>query len=100
MESNLNILEAKVLEAIALIQELRKTNQRLESSNSELATQVTELEARVLGAESENERLNTSVSEAGAQAESSHETIQVYEEKRQAIEDRVGGLLEKLEALG
>ncbi len=96
MESNLNILEAKVLEAIALIQELRQSNQRLENSNAELAAQVTELEAQMLGAEAENERLNVSVSEAGEQAQ----TIQVYEEKRQAIEDRVGGLLAKLEALG
>ncbi|MFT5232876.1 MAG: cell shape-determining protein MreC [Candidatus Krumholzibacteriia bacterium] len=96
MESNLNVLETKVLEAIALIQDLRKTNQRLANSNTELSEQVTELEARVVGVEAENERLSSTVNEAGEQAE----TIQVYEEKRQAIENRVGGLLEKLEALG
>ncbi len=96
MESNLNILEAKVLEAIALIQDLRQSNRRLANSNSEMAAQVTELTARLLGVESDNERLNTSVAEAEDQAE----TIQIYEKKRQAIENRVGGLLEKLEALG
>ena len=96
MDGNLNILEAKVLEAIELIKELRTENQRLASRNDDLESQVAEMEARFGGLEEENTRLNHELAETSEQAG----TAEVYEEKRKEIEDKVGDLLEKLEALG
>ena len=96
MDSNLNILETKVLEAVELIKELRTENQRLTSCNSELAGQTTALEAQIEGLSEQNTDLSHQLAEARQQAG----TVEVYEEKRQEIEDKVGGLLAKLEALG
>lgn len=89
MESNLNILEAKVLEAIKVIKELRGENERLSG-------RCEELEARIQELEDQNGRLNHELGEARASAAD----VEVYEEKRKEIEVKVGGLLEKLEALG
>lgn len=96
MDGNLNILETKVLEAVELIKELRNENQQLTSRNSEMETQVTEMEARLGGLEDDNTRLNHELEEARQEAGS----VEIYEQKRKEIEDKVGGLLEKLEALG
>ena len=96
MDGNLNILETKVLEAVELIKELRNENQQLTSRNSEMEAQVTEMEARLGGLEDDNTRLNHELDEARQDAGS----VEVYEQKRKEIEDKVGGLLEKLEALG
>ena len=89
MDSNLNILEAKVLEAVKLIQELRIENQGLKDLCGDKDAQVEELEKT-------NNRLSHELEESRQQAGS----IEVYEEKRKEIEDKVGGLLEQLEALG
>ena len=89
MESNLNILEAKVLEAVKLIKELRAENERL-------SLRCEELEARAQELEDQNGRLNHELDEARESAAG----VEVYEEKRKEIEVKVGGLLEKLEALG
>lgn len=89
MESNLNILEAKVLEAIKLIKELRAENDRLKKGSEELEAQVRELE-------NHNGRLNHELDEVRANVAN----VEVYEEKRKEIEVKVGGLLEQLEALG
>ncbi len=96
MDSNLNVLETKVLEAVELIKELRSENQRLTNRNGELEGLVTEMEARLGGLEEEATRLNHELEEASQQAGN----VEDYEEKRKEIEDKVGGLLEKLEALG
>jgi hypothetical protein len=89
MESNLNALETKVLEAIKLIKELRTENTRLEG--------VTEdLEMRNLELEELNSKLNHQLNESQQQAAN----VEVYEEKRKEIETKVGGLLDQLEALG
>ncbi len=96
MDNNLNILETKVLEAVELIKELRSENQRLSGRNSELEGQVTALEAQIEGLAEQNTNLNQELAEARQQAG----TVEVYEEKRKEIEDKVGGLLAKLEALG
>jgi len=96
MDSNLNFLEAKVLEAIELIKELRAENQRLTTRNSELEGQAAALEARLGGLEEENTNLSDELAAASQLA--GH--AEVYEEKRKEIEDKVGGLLAKLEALG
>jgi len=89
MESNLNILETKVLEAVALIKELRAENQRLGERCGELEALNAELEDA-------SGRLKHELDEARQQAD----TVEVYEQKRKEIEDKVGNLLQKLEALG
>ncbi len=89
MESNLNSLETKVLEAIKLIKELRTENTRLKDG-------VEDLEMRNLELEELNSKLNHQLNDAQQQAAN----VEVYEEKRKEIETRVGGLLDQLEALG
>ena len=44
MDNNLNILEAKVLEAVALIKELRAENRRLSDRCGEVEAQSADLE--------------------------------------------------------
>lgn len=89
MESNLSILEAKVLEAVGLIKELRAENERLQG-------RCRELEAALAGQEEEKARLARELAEAREGAD----LVEAYEEKRKEIEDKVGGLLQQLEALG
>lgn len=96
MDNNLNILETKVLEAVELIKELRAENRRLTGRKSELEGQTTALEAQIEGLTEQNTNLSHELAEARQQAG----TVEVYEEKRKEIEDKVGGLLAKLEALG
>ena len=88
MDSNLNILEGKVLEAVALIKELREENSRLAGRKEELETRVSELEET-------NTRLNHELDDLRRETAN----VEVYEEKRKEIENRVGDLLHKLEAL-
>ncbi len=89
MEDSLSLLESKVVEAVALIKDLRADNARLQARCDELAAQVADLEdgRAKLAAE-----LATARATAG--------DVERYEEKRKEIEDRVGGLLQKLAALG
>ncbi|MFH2050961.1 MAG: hypothetical protein ABIK96_00685 [bacterium] len=89
MESNLSILEAKVLEAVGLIKELRAEKERLQG-------RCQELEARLAAHEEDNARLARELAEAREGAD----LVEAYEEKRKEIEDKVGGLLQQLEALG
>ena len=89
MEDSLSLLESKVIEAVALIKDLRADNAKLQARCGELAAQVADLEdgRAKLAAE-----LATARATAG--------DVERYEEKRKEIEDRVGGLLQKLAALG
>ena len=89
MDSNLNILEAKVLEAVALIKELRAENGRLSERCGELEALNAELE-------NASSRLKHELDEA----QQSVGNVEVYEQKRKEIEDKVGDLLLKLEAMG
>ena len=89
MESNLSILESKVLQAVGLIKELRAENDGLKRKADDLA-------ARLKEAEGARERLNHELDEARDQARHAGD----FEEKRKEIEDKVGGLLQQLEALG
>ena len=89
MDSNLDILEAKVIEAVGLIKELKAENARLGERCEELEASLAEFEAA-------NNRLNSELEEARTDAGA----VEVYEEKRKEIEDKVGGLLQKLEGLG
>lgn len=89
MDDNLDLLEARVVEAVALIQDLRAENRRLATRCDELAAEVGELEAG-------RQRLAQELADAKANAGD----IESYEEKRKEIEDRVGGLIRKLAAIG
>ena len=89
MDNNLNILEAKVLEAVALIKELRAENGRL-------SERCGELEAHNVKLEDDGRRLKHELDESCQQAEN----VEVFEQKRKEIEDKVGDLLQKLEAIG
>jgi len=89
MDNNLNILEAKVLEAVALIKELRAENGRLSERCQELVAQNSDLE-------DDGRRLKHELDEA----RQSVENVEVFELKRMEIEDKVGDLLQKLEAMG
>lgn len=89
MEGNLGILEAKVLEAVGLIKELRAANARLTGRCEELEGQVAELRET-------NGKLVQQLDQARRQAAQ----VEAFEVKRKEIEDKVGDLLLKLEALG
>jgi chaperonin cofactor prefoldin len=89
MDDNLQLLEHKVLEAVALIKDLKAENARLAARCEDLGAQVAELEAG-------RERLAAEL----ANAQASAGDLERYEEKRKEVEDRVGGLLQKLAALG
>lgn len=89
MDSNLNALEAKVVEAVSLIKELREENGRLGSRCEELEVLVQELQET-------NDSLKRELDEVRHTAQN----VEMYEAKRKEIEDKVGGLLEQLEALG
>ena len=89
MDDNLRLLENKVIEAVALIKELRAENQQLAARCAELAAQVGDLEAS-----------RARLAEELATAQTAAGDVDSYEEKRKEVEDRVGGLLQKLAALG
>lgn len=103
MDGNLNLLEQKIVEAVALIKELRTENQRLSSRCEVLSAQVQGLEAQVEGLEAQVEGLGTDrdrLAREMAAGSSVAGDIESYEEKRKEVEERVGGLLQKLAALG
>ncbi len=89
MESNFITLESKVLEAIKLIKALRAENEGLQENQRKLTSRIGELEDT-------NGRLNNELGTVRAEAANA----EIYEEKRQEIEEKVGGLLSQLEALG
>ena len=89
MDNNLNILEAKVLEAVALIKELRAENGRLSKRCGELGAHNAELEDA-------GHRLKHELDDARQKVEN----VEVFEQKRKEIEGKVGNLLQKLEAMG
>lgn len=89
MENNFAQLEEKVLKAVRLIQDLRAENQQLQQ------TQL-ELQARYEALKEDRDRMNREL-ETSRQAAA---TLEQFEEKRRLIEEKVGGLLEKLEEIG
>lgn len=82
-------LEEKVLKAVRLIQDLRAENSRLSRQREELEQAYSSLQA-------ENQRIGRDLEEARATAA----MIERFEESRRNIEEKVGGLLEKLDLIG
>ncbi len=89
MENNFSQLEERVLKAVRLIQDLRAENQQLQQSQLEL-------QARYEALKEDRDRMNREL-ETSRQAAA---TLEQFEEKRRLIEEKVGGLLEKLEEIG
>lgn len=89
MEDSLNRLEERVLKAVRTIQELRGENERLKRQRAELENAHAALQERA-------ERLSGELEQARAAAA----TVDGYEESRRILEEKVGGLLEKLDQIG
>jgi len=89
MENNFSVLEEKVLRAVHLIQDLRAENAQLQQQNDEW-------QSRFEALKEDNERISRELDEKQATAAS----VEQFEEKRRIIEEKVGGLLEKLEQIG
>lgn len=89
MDDHLSRLEAKVNQTIERMQELRRVNADLEQRHQQLEESVGTLR-------SERDQLQRRLEEASTAAAQ----IDEYEEKRRLIEQKVGSLLEKLEAMG
>jgi FtsZ-binding cell division protein ZapB len=89
MEGSLANLEEKVLTAVDLIRSLRADNERLRVERDAFAAKLedVELNRNVLNGEL-------------AAARQSIADAETFEIKRRTIEEKVGGLLEKLEAIG
>ncbi len=84
----LQILEQKVLSAIERIKELRQENDRLLTQRSALEEEIASLRAEVDRAHAELEAARSQIAQ-----------FEQMEQKRKLIEEKVGGLLAKLEAL-
>jgi outer membrane murein-binding lipoprotein Lpp len=89
MEDNFSQLEEKVLHAVSLIKDLK-------AENSRLTKQRDALEEQMQAFKEERERMNRELDQARFEAA----TVERFEEKRRIIEEKVGGLLEKLEEIG
>ncbi len=89
MDDSIGRLEGKVLEAIALIQNLRQENTQLRERCQTQESSADDLRATVA-------RLQRELGDAQQTADQ----VTQFEEKRRIIEEKVGGLLEKLEAMG
>lgn len=89
MDDSITHLEEKVLQAVRLIKELRSENSQLQLQQDELHNQCEELRE-------DNQRMSRELEEARQTAAS----LERFEEKRRIIEEKVGGLLAKLEEIG
>ena len=89
MDDQFSKLENKVLAAIAHIQELRQTNEQLGAQCSELRDRLQDLE-------DEKDRLQRQLQAAREAAAA----VDDFEAKKKLIEQKVSGLLAKLEAMG
>jgi chromosome segregation ATPase len=89
MDDQIARLESKVLETIEIIQGLRQ-------ENHDLGSRVSDLEHQLQAAEEERNDLQRRLNDAQEMAS----RAELFEEKRRLVEQKVGGLLDKLEALG
>ncbi|MDY0110585.1 MAG: cell division protein ZapB [Candidatus Krumholzibacteria bacterium] len=89
MDDQLARLESKVLAAISLLKELRL-------ENSQLTERCATLDERCRGLQDQNEQFAKDLQLAQQNAAVAGD----FEQKRQLIERKVAGLLDKLEAIG
>lgn len=89
MDDHFSRLEAKVNGAIELIQQLRR-------ENGEWKVRYAEIEGRLHDTQGERDRLQVELQEIGERAG----RVEEFEETRRVIQQKVGSLLEKLEAMG
>ena len=89
MEDFISRLENKVLTAIETIQTLRREKAQIEAERDALKQQLQDVTA-------ERQRMQEELAEARQSASQ----VERFEEKRRIIEEKVGGLLDKLEAMG
>lgn len=82
-------LEERVLKAVRMIQDLKTENTRLRQQREGL-------ENEVAGMQREQERLTRELEGARHAAA----TVEQFEESRRILEEKVGGLLEKLDQIG
>ena len=87
-DDSMKLLEERVLGAVERIQELKTENDRLRRTKDDLEGQVSEL----------RDRCETAQRELGA-VQDRAETAAHLEDRRRIIEEKVGGLLEKLDAI-
>ena len=89
MDNNFANLEERVLKAVGLIQDLRTENSRLQK-------QASEWESRFVALEETNGDLEREL----ADARQNSAVVEDFEQKRRVIDEKVGGLLEKLDQIG
>ncbi|MBC8425743.1 cell division protein ZapB [bacterium] len=87
-DDSFELLEEKVLSAVRRIQELKTENESLAAQRDELAEKVEALNDRASRAESDL---------ATARSQAAH--VDQMEGKRKLIEEKVGGLLDKLDSI-
>ncbi len=87
-DDSFGLLEEKVLSAVQRIQELKTENESLTAQRDKLESQVAVLSDRVDRAEGELAETRTQVAQ-----------VDQMEDKRKLIEEKVGGLLDKLDSI-
>lgn len=87
-DDSMKLLEERVLGAVQRIQVLKTENDQLRRTQSELENQVADL----------RDRCETAQRELGA-VQDRADTAAELENRRSLIEEKVGGLLEKLDAI-
>jgi predicted nucleic acid-binding Zn-ribbon protein len=89
MDNNLSQLEEKVLNAIRLIKDLRAENAKLEKQRDEI-------QGLYEAMKEDHHRMSRELE----QKQEHSASLERFEEKRIILEEKVGGLLEKLEQIG
>jgi chaperonin cofactor prefoldin len=89
MEDSITHLEEKVLKAVRLIKDLRVENANLQQQKQTVESQIEALKE-------DHQRMSRELEESRQTAA----RLERFEEKRRIIEEKVGGLLEKLEEIG
>lgn len=88
-DNSFGLLEEKVLKAVSVIEELRAENLRLEAEADQWQEKYNDKQDQF-------EKLQKDLDQAREQLESAAD----MEQKRRTIEEKVGGLLSKLDSIG
>ncbi len=87
-ENSFELLEEKILKAVRRIKELAQENERLKAQRQELEVHSQSLK-------DERDRMSRELDEARSQAQD----VERMEDTRKKLEEKVGGLLSKLESI-